>query len=121
MPVVNIPAYVTITAQSYSENGHFLAAATDGGKVAIFSVVDIIEKTAKNDGVIFTFDANSCLEQSNQNGAINCMATIGDLLVVAMAFAKNSAILAFSWNDLKKQRAKILWTIEGKNHFVLKK
>ena len=53
--VQNLPAYTTITSQSYTEDGEYLAIANDHGRVAIFKVPQIIDKESKGNA-IFQFE-----------------------------------------------------------------
>ena len=109
---LSLPAYTTITAQSFSHDGQFLAIANDQGKIAVYKVVNILEKL---NPLHFTFDAGTCLDPKSQaRGCINALATISDTLIVAISRPSydEAAIVAFHWKDLIQQRVKLSWTIE---------
>ena len=114
--VQNLPAYTTITSQSYTEDGEYLAIANDQGRVAIFKVPQIIDKESKGNA-IFQFDAASILDGPTKGykGCVNALKTIKDNLIVAISRPianREAAIVAFSWTDLINQRTKLLWNID---------
>ena len=57
-----LPAYTTITAQSFTKDGLYLAVGNDQGRLAIFKVMQILEKNQPT--LIFQFEAASILDQA---------------------------------------------------------
>ena len=112
-----LPAYTTITAQSFTKDGLYLAVGNDQGRLAIFKVMQILEKNQPT--LIFQFEAASILDQGvNQTrfkGCINSMKTLKDTLIVAISrpASNEAAIVAFHWKDLIQQKSKLAWNIES--------
>ena len=112
-----LPAYTTITAQSFTKDGLYLAVGNDQGRLAIFKVMQILEKNQPT--LIFQFEAASILDQAvNQTrfkGCINSMKTLKETLIVAISrpASNEAAIVAFHWKDLIQQKSKLAWNIES--------
>ena len=112
-----LPAYTTITAQSFTKDGLYLAVGNDQGRLAIFKVMQILEKNQPT--LIFQFEAASILDQGvNQTrfkGCINSMKTLKETLIVAISrpASNEAAIVAFHWKDLIQQKSKLAWNIES--------
>jgi len=112
-----LPAYTTITAQSFTKDGLYLAVGNDQGRLAIFKVMQILEKNQPT--LIFQFEAASILDQGvNQTrfkGCINSMKTLKETLILAISrpASNEAAIVAFHWKDLIQQKSKLAWNIES--------
>ena len=109
--ILSLPAYTTVTAQAFSQDGEYLAIANDYGKIAIFKTVALIDSESKKSNVLaFQFDCGACL--GHAKSCINALKTMEDFLIVAITQpAGTPFILAFQWKDLIQQRAHISWTI----------
>ena len=113
--LLSLPAYTTITAQSFSQDGQYLAICNDQGRIAIFNVPQIIDKDTKSQA-FYHFEAASILDGQikGRKGCINASKTLKDTLILAISRPSHQepAILAFSWKDLIQQRTKLLWSID---------
>ena len=114
--LVSLPAYTTITAQSFTKDGQYLAVASDQGRLAIFKVMQILEKNQPS--LIFQFEAASVLDEdvnTRFKGCINAMKTLNETLILAIArpVTNEAGIIAFHWKDLIQQKSKLAWNIEA--------
>ena len=116
MKLTMLPAYTTITAQVYSQDGKYLAVGNDQGKIVVFKVMKILEKTdEKSNHVQFQFDAGKALDpEAKAPGSINDLKTLKDTVIVAISRpgTNESALLGYLWKDLIQQKAKLAWDIE---------
>ena len=97
---LSLPAYVTITAQSFTKDGQYVAIANDQGKIALYKTLNILEKT---NSLHFQFDAGNCLDpNATSRGCVNALTSLDETLIVAISRPVNSeaAIVAFKWKDL---------------------
>lgn len=111
---MNLPAYTTITAQSFSPNGEYLAIGNDQGQVCIFKTLRIF---GKDKPLVFQFNAGLILddENSKHKGCVNAMKSTDTFLIIAISrpVESEAAIVAFNWKDLIQQRSKLAWSIEA--------
>ncbi len=114
--LTNLPAYTTVTAQSFSKNGEFLAVGSDEGVLAIYKMHQVFEKDGTSP-LVFHTEAASALDETNarSKGCITAMKTFNDTLIVAISrpVTNEAAIVAFYWKDLIQQRSKLIWSIES--------
>ena len=85
--VITLPAYTTITCQSFTKDGQFLAVGNDQGRLAIFKVMQILEKN-NQPPLIFQFEAASVLDEginTRFKGCINAMKTLKETLIIAIS------------------------------------
>ena len=110
-----LPAYTTITAQSFSQDGQYLAVSNDLGRIAIFNVPQIIDNDSKGQAV-FHFEAASTLDfdkgKGRNKGCVNSLKTIKGTLLVAVSQESSAAILAFAWKDLINHTVRLEWNID---------
>lgn len=112
-----LPAYTTITAQSFSQDGQYLAVSNDLGRIAIFNVPQIIDNESKGQAV-FHFEAASTLDldkvkgRHRNKGCVNSLKTIKGTLLVAVSQESSAAILAFAWKDLINHTVRLEWSID---------
>ena len=113
--LLSLPAYTTITDQSYSQDGKYLAVSNDQGRIAIFNVPQIIDQDSKGQA-FYHFEAALILDPQVKSfkGCVNALKTLKDILIVAIMrpLHQESAVVAFSWKDLIQQRVKLLWSID---------
>ena len=79
-----LPAYTTITAQSFTKDGLYLAVGSDQGRLAIFKVMQILEKNQP--ALIFQFEAASILDEGvNPSRFKGCLIS-GEIFDLLMFF-----------------------------------
>lgn len=96
--------YTTVFAQEFSPCGKYLAAGNNYGKIAIFNISSFF---IGDDTVQLEESRHPMYKYTAHNSSIYALTTTDKFLISGGI----GDICGWSWSDIKKKEAKVLWTL----------